>query len=440
MNKFIIYFLIFGIFTTSCKQKQILQTKTFSPSEINRLDETYHHYRENFFKYFLDEGNNRFNGCVPEKIFIKPEKIIKENYLDDYLKIKFADATIYASLALMFLSNDISFQLSRGNKDEAIRSGLLLRQVMDGIIYNDKLSAAGIDGFFLRDTVSNIDGITIESDFINSKNGGNEMSGSQSSALYYGFYFSLKTLCRIKASEIVGLEKIICDIKDECQHLTNYLLKHKFKIQSEIHPGKKVRRGPYVLTLKWIYMEINRYWNNPSIKNPYCKLIWTYMYKGTNWLCKLNQLTVKKYDRLKASTPKNYHGKTYAPFYIQMLQTALFSIKQNSSEEKRWQKYVWRYQNGLAVGAAIAAGLPVDPKLKNMVYEQLFDAPTMHLPNNFSKDHQGWNEDNRWIRLLHRNLIPEKIEIIQIYNGLDFLCAYSAVRQQMAPFEVPIKK
>ena len=52
------------------------------------MDATYHHYRENFFKYFLDEGKNRFNGCVPERIYIKPDKLLEANYLEGFKKIK----------------------------------------------------------------------------------------------------------------------------------------------------------------------------------------------------------------------------------------------------------------------------------------------------------------------------------------------------------------
>ena len=419
------------LFTSGCKQTKAIPVKSFSNLEIKKIDETYHHYRENFFKYFLDEGKNRFNGCVPERIYVKPEKLLEVNYLEGFNKIKFADATIYASMALMFLSNDVSFQLSQGNKAEAIRSGLLLRQVMDGIISNDKLSTAGIDGFFLRDTVGNMEGFTIESDFLNTAKGDNEMSGSQSSALYYGFHFSLFTLSKIDGNEVEGIDKITFDIKNELSLLTKYLSKNKFKIQSEIHPGKKVKRGFYTVTLKWMYTEINRYWNDKSNKNSNCKLIWTLMYKGTNWLCKIKPLSVKNYNKLKVESPKNYHGKTYAPFYVQMLQTALISMKPNSCDQKNWDKYVWRYQNGFAVSTAVASGLPIRSKYINMTLNQLLDAPSNHLPNSFSKDHQGWNEDNRWVRLLHRNKILDKVDEVKVYNGLDFLCVYIAMRNQL---------
>ena len=114
-----------------------------------------------------------------------------------------------------------------------------------------------------------------------------------------------------------------------------------------------------------------------------------------------------------------------------MLQAASLTIRKRPCDENKWKKYIWRYQNGLAVSSAISAGLPMDSKYKNMVYQQLLDAPSTHLPNNFSKDHQGWNKDNRWIRLLHRNKTPDQINEVQVYNGLDFLCAYSAVRNQI---------
>lgn len=427
----IVPYFIFILLFCSCSQRKSVPIRTFNSTEVQKVDETYHHYRENFFKYFLDEGQNRFNGCVPEKIYIKPEKLNDENYLENYQKIKFADATIYASMALMFLSNDLIFNIKQDNQKEANRSRLLLRQVLDGIVLNDKLSTAGIDGFFLRDTVGQMKDITVESDFINTKGGSNEMSGSQSSALYYGFYFALKTLSQLDENKIEGLEKIIGDIKKSLQLLTEYLTKNNFRILSEIHPAKKVRRGPYVFTLKWIYAEINRYWNQPNIDNPYCKLLWTLMYKGTNWLCKMNQLSVKNYEKLKAFTPKNHHGKTYAPFYTQMLETALISMHQNKCDEKRWRKYVWRYQNGFAVSSANSVGLIVDNRFQNMALQQLLDAPINHLPNNFSKDHNGWNEDNRWIRLLHRNKIPNTIDVVQVYNGLDFLCLYSGMRNSI---------
>lgn len=431
--KYIISILIVTLlFTTGCAQRKKLPEKTFSQAEFKKIDETYHHYRENFFKYYLDEGKNRFNGCVPEKIYIPLEKLSQNNYLEGYQKIKFADATIYASMALMFLSNDVKWQLSQGNQKEAMRSSKLLRQVMDGIISNDKLSLAGLDGFFLRDTVdNNIEGLKVESDFLNTKGGANEMSGSQSSGLYYGFHFSLVTLGQIKNANDLGLDTVIVDIKKELELLTRYLVKNKFRIQSEINPGKRSRRGPYVFTLKWVYFEINRYWNDSKRKNPYCKALWTLMFKGTNYFCKNNKLSVKNYSKLKESTPKNYHGKTYAPLYCQMLQAAFLSMRKSRCDLIKWKKYVWRYQNGLAVSSAMVAGIPLENKFKNMVYQQLLDAPSNHLPNNFSKDHFGWNSDNRWIRLLHRNKMPDQIKEVQVYNGLDFLCVYSAIRSQL---------
>lgn len=424
-------FLILLLLLCSCAQRKGGAIRELHATEAQKLDDTYHHYRENFFKYYLDEGRNRFNGCVPEKIFIEPEKLNDENYLEDYKKIKFADATIYASLALIFLSNDLNFNLKQGNQKEASRSQLLLRQVLDGIMLNDKLSTAGMDGFFLRDTVGQMKDVTVESDFINTKGGANEMSGSQSSALYYGFYFSLKTLSQLEENQVDGLEAINKDIKKSLLLLTEYLTKNKFRIKSEIHPTKNVRRGPYVFTLKWIYAEINRYWNHPNLDNPYCKLLWNLMYRGTNWLCKLNQLSVKNYEKLKKFTPKNHHGKTYAPFYTQMLETALISMRKNKCDEKKWRKYVWRYQNGFAVSSAISVGLTLESKFQNMAIQQLLDAPTNHLPNNFSKDHNGWNEDNRWVRLMHRNKIPISIDEVQVYNGLDYLCLYSGMRNSI---------
>lgn len=427
---FFLIFIISLLFTSGCKQIHI-PDKTFSQTEFKKIDDTYHHYRENFFKYYLDEGKNRFKGCVPEKIYIPTEKLNQINYLDGYQKIKFADGTIYSSMALIFLSNDINLNLMQGNQKEAQRSSKLLRQVMDGIISKDKLSYAGIDGFFLRDTVGDIDGLKIASDFLDTKGGSNEMSGSQSSALYYGFHFSLKALSQIKAPAEFGIDEVKADIKEEMGLLTNYLKKNKFRIKSEINPGKKVRRGPYTFTLKWVYSEINRYWNDSQKKNAYCKILWTLMFKGTNWLCKSDKLSVKKYNKLKTETPKNYHGKTYAPLYCQMLQAASLTIRKRSCDVKKWKKYVWRYQNGLAVSVAMAAGLEMDSKLKNMVYQQLLDAPPTHLPNNFSKDHQGWNEDNRWVRLLHRNKMPDQTDEVQVYNGLDYLCVYSALRNQI---------
>lgn len=414
-----------------CRPAPTITEKSFSQTELKKIDDTYHHYRENFFKYYLDEGKNRFNGCIPEKIYIPPENLSQNEYLKDYQKIKFADATIYASMALMFLSNDVKWQLTQGNSAEALRSSKLLRQVMDGIISNDKLSLAGLDGFFLRDTVGNIDGLKVESDFLNTKGGANEMSGSQSSGLYYGFHFSLIALGQIKGPNELGIETVMVDIKKELDLLTKYLVKNKFRIQSEINPGKKSRRGPYVFTLKWVYFEINRYWNDSKKKNPYCKYLWTLMFKGTNYFCKNNKLSVKNYNKLKESTPKNYHGKTYAPMYCQMLQAASLSMRKNRCDLTKWKKYVWRYQNGLAVSNAIVAEIPMENKFKNMVYQQLLDAPSNHLPNNFSKDHFGWNSDNRWIRLLHRNKMPDQIKEVQVYNGLDYLCVYSIIRNQL---------
>gem|GEM_PF-6265381 len=429
-NKFLALIFL-SLLLCCCVQKKGATIRVLHKEEAQKIDNTYQHYREYFFKYYLDEGQNRFNGCVPEKIYIPPEKLKDQNYLENYKKIKFADATIYASKALMFLSNDLIFNLKQDNQKEADRTRKLLRQVLDGIILNDKMSTAGLDGFFLRDTVGQMKDLIVESDFINTSGGSNEMSGSQSSALYYGFYFSLKTLSQLDQNKVEGLGEMIVDIKKSLQLLTEYLAKNNFRIQSEIQPNKKVRRGPYVFTLKWIYVEINRYWNDPSVNNPYCKVIWVLMYKGTNWLCKINQLSVKNYEKLKEYSPKNHHGKTYAPFYTQMLETALISMRPNKCDEKHWRKYVWRYQNGLAVSSAISVGLPIHSKLQNMAIQQLLDAPSNHLPNNFSKDHNGWNEDNRWVRLMHRNKIPASIDEVQVYNGLDFLCLYSGIRSSI---------
>ncbi|PCJ56160.1 MAG: hypothetical protein COA79_19685 [Planctomycetota bacterium] len=400
-------------------------------SAVKKVTPVYNKYRDCFFKIFMDEDKNRFNGFTAEWVVGEREKFEKEPFNLLYDEAKFGDGNVYCGLTLTFLSFDYGIQISNQNKKEASRTLKMIERVINGIIKSDQLSLQGSNGFLYRDIVGEVKGIKVRSDFLNKKITDKYMSQSQIVGLLIGYSTFNKVIkdLNLNSQKINELKK---KLDQQIKLIAQYLKRNHFVIKSEVNNKIKVPRGPYAKIISKKVFQLYNFYSGDENKFPFGikeKLYWSIGSRGYN---SFYNLTNDKRSYYEKNLTKGIQtsGKTWGPFFHQLLCQYPFTDKRTFQKtEPQWKKWVERYRNSLAVAMALANFSVVDEQLKQMVYDDLMAIPTYRTPDNFHADHKGWVHENRWIRLLSLNTHVGKSErIVRVYNGLDFLMLYGATK------------